>query len=153
LSVSAGANDQAYEGNSLFTLFGIEILLTEKGYENMNKVLEAIFSTLLMLKSTPIDTLEETFNELKQIHDTSFDYSEEKQGSENAELFAVGMKYYEPQDIITGPDIYHNFDAEMITKLISVLNSGKFNLTLLTDKHDKYKFTEKWFGTEYDEMG
>jgi nardilysin len=153
LRVDAGADDQSFEGSSLYTLFGIEVLLTEKGYENVDQVLAAVFSALLMLKTTSIDQHEKSFNELKLLHDTSFDYREEKTSSDNTETLAVGMNYYEPQDIITGPEKYHSFDRTMVLKLIEILNAGKFNLTILTDKHDQYKSTEKWFGTEYEEIG
>lgn len=91
--------------------------------------------------------------ELKQIRDTSFKYREEKTSTDNVEEFAVNMKYYEERDILTGPDVFFEFDGQIIEKLIDKLNEQKFNLLLLTDKHEKYEKTEKWFGTEYDEIG
>jgi secreted Zn-dependent insulinase-like peptidase len=153
LRVEAGAEDQSFESNSMFTLFGIDILLTEKGYECIEKVLEAIFSAILLLKETSIDEHKRAFEELQQINDTQFDYREEQSSSDNTEEYAVNMHYYNSQDIITGPRKYFEFDAQMVSKLIDLLNEGKFNLLLLTDKHDRYRCVEKWFGTEYDEMG
>lgn len=100
LRVEAGSEDRGFEGNSLFTLFGIEILLTEKGYENIEQVLQALFSVLAMLKSVPIEQHEKAFKELKQIHDTSFEYCEEKTASENTEELAVNLLYYAPEDVV-----------------------------------------------------
>lgn len=41
----------------------------------------------------------------------------------------------------------------MTSKIINIMNEGKFNIMVLTDKHSNYGITEKWFGTEYDEKG
>jgi hypothetical protein len=153
LKVEAGADDQSFEGNSMFTLFSINVTLTEEGYTKLEEVLEAIFSFLLLLKSTPIEEHEKCFMELKQIRDTSFKFREEKTSNENVEELAVNMKYYKPLDIIAGSDVFFEFDGALTSRLIEELNEGKFNLLLLTDKREKYEKTEKWFGTEYDEAG
>lgn len=137
----------------MFTLFSINVTLTEEGYNKVENVLEAIFSFLLLMKSTSIEEHEKCFMELKQIRDTSFKYREEKTSTDNVEEFAVNMKYYEERDILTGPDVFFKFDGQIIEELINELNERKFNLLLLTDKHEKYEKTEKWFGTEYDEIG
>lgn len=137
----------------MFTLFSINVTLTEDGYRKLDEVLEAIFSFLLLLKSTSVEEHEKCFMELKQIRDTSFKYREEKTSTDNVEELAVNMKYYEPCDILTGPDVFFEFDAKIVGELISKLNEQKFNVLLLTDKHEKYEKTEKWFGTEYDEIG
>lgn len=152
MHVEAGVEDQSFEGNSLYTLFGIDILLTEKGFSNIEDVLRAIFSVLSMLKNTPIEEHEKSYLELKKIRDTSFDYQEEKTSSENTEDYAVNMKYYDAPDIITGSDKFFQFDGNMVMELIEILNGGKFNLLILTDKHNQYPKIEKWFGTEYDEI-
>lgn len=153
LRVEAGVEDQSYEGNSMFTLFSINVTLTEDGFKNIEVVLEAIFSFLLVLKATPIADHEKAFLELKQIKDTSFKYREEKTATDNVEEFAVNLMYYEACDVLCGSDIFFKFDGELIGDLIERLNERKFNLLLLTDKHEKYERTEKWFGTEYDVVG
>lgn len=151
--MEAGATDQSFDGNSMFTLFGINILLTEKGYENIEQVLTAIFSVLKMLKATSLEKHKEAFMEIKQIRDTCFDFREEKPSGENTEDLAVNMMFYEAEDIITGADKFFEFDGEMTQKLIEILNGGKFSLIFLSKKHGQYGLKEKWFGTEYDEIG
>lgn len=153
LHVEAGATDQSFEANSMFTLFAINILLTEKGYENIEEVLTAVFSVLKMLKETPITQHQKAFEELKQIRDTSFEFREEKPSGEYTEELSVNMMFYESEDIIGGADKFYDFDGEMISRLIGIMNEGKFNLLFLSNKHDQYRLTEKWFGTSYDEIG
>lgn len=137
----------------MFTLFSINVTLTEDGFKSIEAVLEAIFAFLLVLKVTPIEEHEKSFLELKQIKDTSFKYREEKTATDNVEELSVNLMYYEASDVLCGPDIFFKFDSTLIQDLIGRLNERKFNLLLLTDKHDKYEKTEKWFGTEYDVVG
>jgi hypothetical protein len=153
LHVEAGVDDQSFEGNSMFSLFSINITLTEEGIKHVEVVLEAIFSFLLMLKTTPIEEHRKAFMELKQIKDTSFKYREEKTSADNVEELAVNMMYFDERDILSGPDVLFEFDGALIQDWIDRLNERTFNLLLLTKKHDKYELTEKWFGTEYDEIG
>jgi nardilysin len=127
----------------MFTLFTINVTLTEEGYKNLEEVLDAIFSFLLLLKPTSIEEHEKYFMELKQIRETSFKYREEKTSSDNVEELAVNMKYYEASDIITGSKIFFEFDGKIIEDLINILNERKFNILVLTDKHVKYEKTEK----------
>lgn len=154
IRLEAGAEDQSFEGNSMFTLFSINIILTDEGEKRADEVLSAVFSFLLLLKLTPIAEHERAYNELKQIRDTSFKYHEEKTSTDNVEQLAVGMMYYDASDIITGSDLFFGFDGELTKSLIDSLNDGRFNLLFLSDctqrKHEKI---EKWFGTEYDEAG
>ena len=153
LRVEAGSDDQSFEGNSFFMLFSIVVTLTEDGYNRIEEVLEAIFSFLLLLKETPIAEHEKSFMELKQIKDTSFKYREEKTSTDNVEEMVVNMKYYANSDILTGSDLLFEFDSKLVADLIEKMNERKFNLLLLTDKHEKYENIEKWFGTEYDFVG
>lgn len=153
LRVEAGVEDQSYEGNSMFTLFSINVTLTEAGFKNIEVVLKAIFSFLLVLKETSMEEHEKAFLELKQIKDTSFKYREEKTATDNVEELSVNLMYYEASDILCGPDIFFKFDSTLIQNMIERLNERKFNLLLLTNKHEKYEKTEKWFGTEYDVVG
>lgn len=61
--------------------------------------------------------------------------------------------YYDHQDILTGPDLFFEFDKKLVQDLIDQLNEKNFNLLILSEKHDKFEKKEKWFGTEYDEVG
>lgn len=150
--MEAGSDDKSFEGNSLFTLFSITVTLTEAGYEHISSILEAIFSFLLLLKQTPMNVHEKLFDEYKQIKDTSFKYQEEKTAVDNVEECVVNMQYYNPEDILTGSEIYFEFSETLVKDLIDKLNENRFNLMILTDKHSNFDKVEKWFGTEYAEL-
>lgn len=153
LRVEAGSEEHSFEGNSMFSLFSITITLTEEGYEKIDEVLEAIFAYLLLLKTTPFEELEKRFMELKSIKETQFRFVEEKAPSDNVEELVVNMKYYHPLDIIVGADVYTDYDPTMIMEVINRLNEGKFNLLILSNKHNSFPLNEKWFDTAYDIIG
>lgn len=63
------------------------------------------------------------------------------------------MELVKIKNIFLGSDKFYEFDEKITAQLIDKMNEGKFNVIYLTDKHGSYNLTEKWFGTEYDEIG
>lgn len=124
-------------------------MLTDYGLNNIEKVLEAVFSYLLLLQKT--EPSEELFKEVQQIEENSFRFQEEKSTDYNVEEISTYMKYFPPKDILTGLELYFEYDKEKIKSVISALNDPKFNLMILTDKY-KFDKIEEWFGTEYAEV-
>ncbi|XP_001660612.2 nardilysin isoform X1 [Aedes aegypti] len=151
LDVQTGAS-YGFEKNSLFTLFAVSVTMTDKGLENVEEILKAIYSYMRLLKETgPVEWL---FDELKEIEDTSFRYRKEKEASDNVEELVVNMRYYPSKDIITGSELYYHYDANEIRKVIDNLNKPNFNIMISSSKPYNgivYDRKEKWFGTEYAE--
>ena len=63
------------------------------------------------------------------------------------------MKIYPSSAIITANSIFEEFDGNVISKFIDLLNINNLNIMLLTKTHDHYDQKEKWFGTEYTTIG
>lgn len=142
-----------FEGNSLFTFFTIEIGLTRDGYENLDSVLDAIFSYLLIIKMTSIDEHREIFEEFKEIKEILFNYRKEKQLMENVQELALNMMTFDDKDVVVGREICNDFNEIMLKKSIDLINDKRFNLLILTDHYPKFNKIEPWFGTEYAEIG
>lgn len=153
LKVKAKIGSQSFEGNSYFTFFTIEVNLTSKGFEDFDQVLDAIFAFLLLLKTTPLDDHKKRYVEFKEIKETLFKYRKEKSAIENVQELAVNMKYFSDEEVIVGREVCPIFNEKVMKKMIENLNERKFNLMLLSDKYPKYDKKEKWFGTEYAEVG
>jgi nardilysin len=153
LKVKTKVGHQSFEGNSMFTLFTIEVNLTSKGYQDFDNVLEAVFAFLLLLKSTKIDEHKRRYEEFREIKDTLFKYQKEKPSIENVQELAVNSRYFNDENVIIGKEICPEFDEKVVKSLVEKLNERKFNLMVLSDKYQKYDKIEKWFGTEYAEIG
>jgi nardilysin len=135
-------------------LYGITVNLTDSGFANIDKVLAAIFAYIKLLKRCGADG--KMFAELQQIEATSFRYQTEKTALDNVEELCCNMHYYPDEHIISGSELYFEYDAQAIENVIGPLNSGKFNLIVTSSRPYQgvvYDRKEKWFGTEYATIG
>lgn len=152
LDVHTGASS-GFEKNSLYTLFSVSIVMTDHGLQNVEQILEAVYSFVRLLKREgPVEWI---FNELRELEATSFRFRKEKEASDNVEELVVNMRYYPPKDIITGSELYFRYDPDEIQKVIDNLNEPRFNLMISSTKPYRnvtYNRTERWFETEYTEM-
>jgi secreted Zn-dependent insulinase-like peptidase len=153
LHITAKIGGRNFEGNSMFTFFTIEMGLTREGSESVEKILDAIFSYLLIIKMTPMGEHKVIYDELKEIKNMLYMYRNERQLLENVQELALNMKYCKDEDAVVGREEYPEFDENGLRKFISLMNEKKFNLLMLCDNYRKFDKTEKWFGTEYCEIG
>lgn len=151
-SVGVYMEDNSFIANSQYSLVRIIAELTELGSENIEKVLEAIFSYLLMIKETSIEEHRRLYNERKEKSEADFKFHEESSAINNALNFASRMLIYENADILRGKKVYQQFDAKVVSEFIEGLNQRNFNLLVLTDKHETFNRVDKYYGTEYDEL-
>lgn len=154
LAVSAKlkVDSQAFDSNSMFALVKIEVQLTELGFIHITKVLQSIFSYLLMLKETPIEEHQRLYNELQEKSETDFKFHKENDPLDNVLLGAWGLKYFEHEDILRGHTVFQGFCGEIITKIVDAMNERKFNLIILSDEHKSFSKHVKYFEVEYDDQ-
>jgi secreted Zn-dependent insulinase-like peptidase len=142
--------EEEVEEYSIYTVFCIRVTLTEYGLENVELVLDAIFSFLLLLKEE--GPSKEYFDYLQEASLKSFNFIEEQDASENANDLVGNIEKYAPEDIIRGDTLYSEYNEAEIKSIIDYLNERKFNLVIMTDKFEKYDKEEKWYKTEYAEV-
>jgi secreted Zn-dependent insulinase-like peptidase len=152
VSVSMIQQDNTFVSNSEFALVRIAVDLTELGIANIEAVLEAIFSYLLMIKETPIEEHRRFFNELKEKYEVEFKYHTESSPMETVKGFSTDMMIYEDVDIVRADDLFLEFNEKVIVDFIEALNKSKFNIFIFDDQHETFNRKEKYFDTEYDEQ-
>lgn len=129
----------------------IYITLTEKGYENIDQVLEATFSYLLLLETSGPNR--EYYEKLQLRSENDFKFMDEKSALSNVSTLSNNMGDYAHKDIMTGSKLYMEYNEDEIRSIISLLNEKKFNILIVSDKYQNFDKKEKWFGTEYAEIG
>ncbi|XP_035920019.1 nardilysin-like isoform X2 [Anopheles stephensi] len=152
LDVHTGASN-GFEKNSLYTLYTVSITMTDQGLENVEEILRAVYAFVRLLKRE--GPVERIFKELQDLEATSFRYRKEKEASDNVEELVINMRYYPPEHIITGSELYFKYDPAEIWTVINNLNEPRFNLMISSTKPFRnvtYNRTETWFGTEYVEL-
>lgn len=150
LELICGVDDSGFDANSIYSLFNLCIYLTDEGFLNLKGVLQATFAFIKQLSTCK--NLEECYKELQYIEETGFRYQSQKTAFDNVQNIAVNMKHYPLKDVITGPELYFEYDDEQIQSVISVLNEFKFNIMVTSViNYDGIVFDqkEKWFGTEF----
>lgn len=143
--------ENSFSSNADFALVRLACDMTAEGSENVDKIFEAIFAYLLMIKDTSIDEHRRLYEQMKQKTQIEFDFHKESSAMENVMDYSTNMTVYEDVDLMRGTKIFQEFDEKVMVETIKALNERKFNLIFLTDKHDKFEMKEKYFGTEYDE--
>lgn len=143
---------QSFDANSMFALIKIVVELTDFGTENIDSILEAFFSYLLMIKETSADEHRRVYDELKEKSEIDFRFHVESEATGNVTQGSLGMKYFDAVDIIRGHRLFQKFDEKIIFDVINAMNERKFNMIFLDDQHNQYDKKQKYFKTEYEEL-
>lgn len=140
--------------NDVYSLFVIHVFLTDDGFDHLDDVLEAIYSYLKLLQL--VGPKESLFRELQTTTANAFRFTDERNALENVKELVLTMTTYPPKYILTGANLYLEYDESAIRQTINELNSQKFNI-MITSKRKynediTYELTEPWFGTKYTEI-
>ena len=151
LSIMAGNAGDGWENNSTYSMFPISVTLTKEGYENVDKVAQAVFSYLDMLNSE--GPSERIFNEIKMIEDLDFAYREEQQPSENVETLCENMVFYPPERFLDGDDLLFDYNPKLLQECQQCLRRDNVNMFLRAKEisSEGLNRVEPWFGTKYSQ--
>lgn len=152
ITISLEVDSRAFEANSMFALVKVTVQLTDFGLQNIDKILEAIFAYLAMIKETPVEDHRRLYSEYKEKTELHFKFHKEGEASDNVVTGSLGMKYFENVDIIRGHELYQEFDEKVIFDVIKAMNERKFNMIIVHDSHENFDKKEKHFGIEYEEL-
>lgn len=143
-----------FEDNSQFLLFTIEVDLTKRGLDELDRVMDNISCFLLNLKMTPASQHQLIYESFRRVTNSLLVRKLQLNSEENVQELAANMCYIDnDEEIVLGRDKCGDYDERLVAKLLDRLNELKFNLTVLSDNQSKYFQSEKWFGTEYNEIG
>lgn len=141
----------SYAGNDEFCMPKLTIVLTDLGAGNIDKILESIFSYLLMIKETPMEEHLRFYNEIKENQELEFKYHSESSALSNVRNLITPMTLYDDVDILRGTEIFQKFDEKLTSEVIELLNQRKFNIFITNNERESYSKKEKYFEVEYDE--
>ncbi|MCR8923904.1 insulinase family protein [Dasania sp. GY-MA-18] len=136
-ALSAGAG-LSYKGGANFN---ITIKLTELGYQQYPQVTKAVFQLLVaMQQAGPQAWL---YEEQAKIAANHFRYQESVAPIHYSRQLASYMHYYPMQDVLRGPYMMEQFDADLIRHYLAALNPHNLLLTLTApevavDRHSHY---------------
>ena len=112
----AAGSGLAWRGGSLFS---VSVSLTEAGVQNYDRVLELLFAYTAMLREEgPQGWL---YEEQSQLAELGFRFREKAEPIGYVSAVATGMHYYDAEDILRGPYMMNEYDAETLVALLDEL--------------------------------
>jgi len=151
LHLIAGIEENGFDTNSMYALFNVCIYLTDEGFKNLDDVLAATFAYVKLFSNC--GSMKEVYEEQQRIEETGFRFQAQRPAFDNVQELVLNSKYFPPKDILTGKELYYEYNEEHLKELIGHLNEMKFNLMVTSrNKYEgvcAYDQTEEWFGTEY----
>lgn len=148
------AGTDGSSSSQLFSLFSVNIRLTEDGFNHLDEVLEAIFSYLKLLQVTGPNEM--IFRELQTIRANRFRFAQEVNAFDNVQNLVANVKEYPANYILTGPKLLFEYNSDSIRKLIDELNTKKFNIMITSmrsyNEQVTFESIEPWYGAEYTEL-
>jgi insulysin len=140
--LSAGGG-VAWRGGGLFS---VGVVLTEKGVQNYNRVLELLFSYLAMLREQgPQQWL---YSEQAQLAELSFRFKADPDPMSYVIGSARGMHYYSADDVLRGPYVMNQYSEQMLAGLLAALVPEHAQITL-TDKSVETDQVSEYYRVPY----
>lgn len=149
LEIVSGTGDDDSEHNSLFASFTISLVLTNRGKNCCEQILNAVFSYINLLRNEgPQKSL---YDEVKQIDDVAFRFDCEVEPIDNVQNVSENMHFCPSTDYLRGAKIYQEYDPESIKRCIDALTPESVNIVFLDSDLDEsnLKQVEPWFQTKY----
>ena len=106
--------------SSAFTNFGIEIMLTDKGMDNIDTILEQVFTYIKIVSREGVK--KELYDDLSKISKLSFQYKEKtNKVLDEIRSLASNMAVYPVKDVLRGDYLYKNFNEGLISHYLSLM--------------------------------
>lgn len=145
MSLTAGSGING----SNFKDFNISISLSKLGEEQVNAVIDTVFSYIALLKSAPLET--RYYQEKKALADLSFAYQEKSSPLDSVTQLVINMQHYPEQDYIYGDYVMEEPNQAVFDELLNFLSPD--NVRIISIKQDANQQnlynTSKWYQVPY----
>ncbi len=101
------------------SIFSLGITLTEKGYQNTDKVLAVIFDYIDLLRTD--NKGKKRYQEIATIAKTAFQFEEKFDASSEATIYANRLNRYPVKDVLALQAIYQGYQQADVDKMLSLM--------------------------------
>tara|TARA_B100002052_G_scaffold299088_1_gene335200 strand:+ start:1288 stop:4155 length:2868 start_codon:yes stop_codon:yes gene_type:complete len=140
LSAGAGAIDRTNSS------INVSISLTKEGSLHVPEITSLLFQYIEILeKQKPLEWL---YNEQAVVANLAFEFQEKTGALQYVSRLAPNLQYYRPEEIITSSYLMNQFDAELISDLVSYLRRDNVLIEVISPEAPTENI-EKWFEVPY----
>ena len=135
--------------HSDFATFEVTIELTDEGNPHVDEIVALVFCCLAMIRGKPDD--KEIFDEMHDLGEVGFRFRDSVEPSSAVLSLAGAMQSYPPEEVMSAPYQYTDWDPNGIQALLDRLTPERFNVVHTTQQHDAstLKLCEPWYGTRF----
>lgn len=141
-SLGAGVGNVMQNNSTL----QVNISLSETGLNHIDEISTQLFAYIELIKSQGIE--EWVFEEEKQLSHLQFTFAQGQSPASLVQGLSMSMHEYKVKDILRGPYLWEDYDAERITQLLKKLTPSNVIRTLVAPNVETDQ-VEKWFAGPY----
>jgi len=144
-SLCAGESASASD----FSLFELQMALTEEGDNKVGEILRLAFACLNMLRASPPS--EWVFEESRSLAEMGFLYKEQDEPMDAANSIATLLEHHPPSEVLAAPHLHEEFDPAAITSMLGLLVPERVMTLHTSAAHAAAAtpFREPWYGTRF----
>jgi insulysin len=152
IKVKGWANGLGAGGLSLCPgsgLFNISVKLTEDGLKHYHEIVRIIFQYIALVRELPPQKW--VVDEMVGMSKVAFKFKQKSPPSRTTSaLAAVMQKPYPRKQLLSGPTVIKEFDADLISQAMTYLRPDNFRMMIVSQEFPgNWDKKEKWYGTEY----
>eukprot|EP00004_Rigifila_ramosa_P017456 TRINITY_DN4254_c1_g1_i1.p1 TRINITY_DN4254_c1_g1~~TRINITY_DN4254_c1_g1_i1.p1 ORF type:complete len:997 (-),score=241.02 TRINITY_DN4254_c1_g1_i1:73-3033(-) len=134
-----------------FSLFSVNVELTEEGLSHVDDIFHVVESYLEMLRNMPVQEWQRHTKEAADISAIKFRFKEKESPINYASFVARGLSKYSPEFLLSAPATIIEPDAELSKSLCTkyLLTQNSRLVVLSKTNSPKTTLAEKWYGTMY----
>ena len=144
--LSAGA----FHSQETFAVIGVKVELTVKGLEQVNTIIDIIFSYINVLKQE--GSQKWIWKELQQVAENSFRFKAKRGPSSTLIPLAKNLQYFVPRHAVSADHLMWTFDEKPIKQLIDLMTPERVRVQVISKEFEgKTDRNERWYETPYSE--
>lgn len=143
LELMSYTNDTA----DYYTVFGIHITLTEKGFAEYESVVESLFAYIAMVRQNGMS--KEVFYEIQTLNNLSFEFQSKANGVGKAIELAGLLSQCPPELINRYSYLMEEFQPERFKEIVEHLTPANLVIDLRNHDFEGLPLKEPIYGTEY----
>ena len=140
--LSAGLSSQISNNSAI----QVSISLTETGLKHIDDISAQLFAYIRLIQDKGVN--EWVFEEEKQLSHLQFTFAPGQQPASLVQGLSMNMHEFKPQDILQGPYLWEEFDAQRIQGLLAKLTPDNTIRTLVAPNVETDQ-VETWFAAPY----
>jgi len=150
---SKGLVDSLCAGESTvasdFSLFEVQMALSEEGDTRVQEIIPYVFQYLHMLTLSP--PARWIFDEAQAMAEMAFRYQETSEPMDSAIFLSQSLETHPPPQVISAAFLFEDFDPAAITEMLSLLTPARVMVSHCSAINaPNCRYREAWYGTPFD---